>query len=106
MVTNEKNMMKKVQLYGMLLCLLATVACNRDEVEDIEFSVSIDNTATFKVNEPVTFLFDGNAEYITFYSGEAGNNYANIERTNVDIANLHLESTVKQQYTDAEYRNK
>lgn len=99
--------MKKVQLYGMLIAVLITTACNPDSVDEIKFDVRTDQaTATCKVGQPLTFLFDGNAQYITFFSGEPGNCYANIGRTHVDIASLQLKSTIKQQYTDREYRNK
>lgn len=99
--------MKKVHLYGMLFAVLMTTACNPDSVDEIKFDVRTDQaTATCRVGQPLTFLFDGNAQYITFFSGEPGNCYANIGRTNVDIASLQLKSTIKQQYTDREYRNK
>ena len=97
--------MKKILLYGMLLSLLGTTACNRDNVEELKFNVSIDKGLTCQAGQPVTFHLDGNAEYITFYSGEPGNNYANIQRTEANISSMQLACTIKQQYTDLEYRN-
>lgn len=99
--------MKKVQKYGMLLCLLVATACNRNDVENVKFQVNIENgTASLRAGEPVTFVFDGNAEYIAFFSGESGNCYANINRDSVGVASLKMATTIKQQYTDTEYRQK
>lgn len=81
--------------------------CSRDSVEDVEFDVRVKNDLNnIRVGEPVTFLFDGNAEYISFFSGENGNNYANITRDSVGVADLKIACTIKQQYTDKEYRMK
>jgi hypothetical protein len=99
--------MKNKLLYGILLGLLLITACNPDHVDEVEFDVHVKNEAiNCRVGEPVNFLFEGNAEYITFYSGEPGNCYANTLRTQVEMASLELECTIKQQYTDKEYRNK
>ena len=98
--------MKIVQLYGIILCLLVSIACNRDNVDDVKFNVSIDSPANIQAGKPVTFRFDGNADYITFFSGEPGNCYSNILRDSVTIASMQLECTIKQQYTDNEYRLK
>lgn len=99
--------MKKNLLYGILMAMLVITSCNRDEVDDVKFSVQVKKeVATCRIGEPITFLFKGNAEYITFYSGEPGNSYANIHRTAVDMASLQVETTIRQQYTDREYRNR
>ncbi len=98
--------MKIVQLYGIILCLLVSIACNRDNVDDVKFNVSIDSPANIQAGKPVTFRFEGNADYITFFSGEPGNCYSNILRDSVTIASMQLECTIKQQYTDNEYRLK
>jgi hypothetical protein len=109
MVINEKKKMKtmkKSPIYIMLMCLMAHTSCTRDHVDDVEFGVRIENENNLRVGTPVTFNFSGNAEYITFYSGEPGNNYANVHRNMVDIESMQLECTIKQQYTDKEYRLK
>ena len=89
------------------MTLFVLTGCNRDSVDDVKFDVRIKNDMTdIHVGESVTFLFDGNAEYISFFSGENGNNYANITRDSVELSDLQLGCTIKQQYTDKEYRLK
>lgn len=99
--------MKRIQYYMTMLTLTAglLMSCDRNGVDDIRFSVKVQNNATtVRAGEPVTFLFEGNAEYIAFFSGESGNNYANIDRDSVGISALGMGCTIKQQYTDTEYR--
>lgn len=101
--------MERIQYYIVALCigLLVLCGCDRDSVDEVEFDVSVKNDLNnIRVGQPVTFLFEGNAEYISFFSGENGNNYAHISRDSVGIADLQLACTVKQQYTDKEYRLK
>lgn len=91
----------------MALSIAVLSGCDRDGVDDVEFGVRIENDINqVRVGQPVTFLFDGNAEYISFFSGENGNNYAHITRDSIDITGLQLDCTIKQQYTDKEYRLK
>lgn len=71
--------MKKTMKYSLLplACLLLLAGCrkNYEEVEEVNFGVSL-RSATFKVGEPVRFDFSGNPDFISFYSGERGNDYA------------------------------
>lgn len=90
-----------------MAALLLLAGCDRDGVDDVEFDVEIQNRADdIRVGDEVTFLFSGNAQYIAFFSGENGNSYANIERDSVALSSLQMSCTVKQQYTDKEYRLK
>lgn len=67
-------MMKKIFLFPVLLLLLS--ACNKKEVAAPGFGVTTEkNVTTFKAGDEVNFLFSGNPDYITFYSGEAGHMY-------------------------------
>ena len=68
--------MKKTIKYLLLLATLGvlTTGC-RKNLDDVDFDVSLD-TETFKVGEPVRFHFTGNPDFIIFYSGEKGNDYA------------------------------
>lgn len=88
----------------LLLAILAT-ACDRDAVDDVEFDVTLKGTATISAGEDVTFLFDGNADYITFYSGCHENNYANRERTETELSSLKMTCNIRQQYNDKDYLN-
>ncbi|WP_298741145.1 DUF5017 domain-containing protein [uncultured Chitinophaga sp.] len=64
-----------------LFCLL--VSCRKLEVAAPNFDVSISGS-TFKVGDTVRFSFSGQADNITFYSGEPGFNYQYKDRTAAD----------------------
>lgn len=68
------TIMKKY--FTLLLAALAVTACDHDEIyEEIDFQVQLAPTNTYRVGEPVQFLFGGNADYLVFYSGETGHEY-------------------------------
>lgn len=62
-------------------------SCNKDIVpDDISFDVAVYNnamvsTTVFHVNDTVNFKFTSNPDNITFYSGEVGREYRNLNRT-------------------------
>ena len=50
---------------------------------------------------PVTFEFDGNPDYIAFYSGEKNDRYANRDRTTLpEVDSLGLSYSAKMQYAE------
>jgi hypothetical protein len=61
-------------------------SCQKEEVLAPKFDVSTEipfwsGKYSVKVNDPVKFLIDGNADFITFYSGESGKEYQYRDRT-------------------------
>lgn len=71
--------MKTINKYMLLAAVLLTslTAC-REQFEDVDavhFEVAAESVVC-KVGQPVHFLFEGNPDIITFYSGEVGNDYA------------------------------
>ncbi|WP_343702980.1 DUF5017 domain-containing protein [Chitinophaga sp.] len=63
--------------------MLTAASCRKDlafSEPDFEVSVAQDQ---YQVGDTVEFIFKGNPDYLTFFSGESGNNYANRERTSV-----------------------
>jgi hypothetical protein len=75
--------MKKLSpnpLYVLLLFTAIISSCYKDKVTVPDFDVNIADTA-LKVGQPITFIFSGNPDYLTFYSGETGHIYANRNRT-------------------------
>ena len=52
----------------------------QDSIEVPDFYVS-SSAFTYRVSDTVNFFFKGNPDVIAFYSGEAGNNYDNRDRT-------------------------
>lgn len=79
-VNPYKRTMKKI-VYLSLLALIALAACNKKEVYPLHFDVASAKTS-YAVGDTVSFLFSGNPDMITFYSGETGSRYAN--RKDVD----------------------
>lgn len=99
--------MKYIQLYIALILTGLFTGCDRDSVEDIQFGIAIQNDMNnIYAGDEVTFGFEGNPGYIVFYSGDTDNNYANKDRTEVALKSLGMSCSIKQQYTDLEYRNK
>ena len=81
---------------------LFLVSCDKELKEDTQLNVSVatDNnvsfdgkTVTVKAGTPVTFNFDGDPDFITFFSGEIGSEYRYKDRTEMkpeDIVNCSL----------------
>jgi len=85
--------------YFILAFSLILISCDKDimlEVEVPEFEVSVDS-AVFKVGDEVTFHFNGDPQFITFYSGEVYNDYQFREERVITIdstKNFYFESAV------------
>lgn len=61
---------------GILLLILISSSCKKFNLESPDLDITIPKT-TFAINEPITFTFNGNADVITFFSGEMGKEYKN-----------------------------
>lgn len=102
-------MKRTIQTYSTwtmltMALLWMTTACSRDSVDELRFQVTTEgNVSLIKCNESVTFLFEGDPDYITFFAGDAGNNYANRYRTEAELSQLTMECSVRQQYNDTHY---
>jgi len=56
----------------ILLSVFSLISCNHDlDVSTPNFEISVQNT-NIKVGDTVVFNFTGEADYLTFYSGETG----------------------------------
>lgn len=82
---------------GVIIC-----GCS-DSVAPVDFSVSIPSGNEVSHGQPVKFVFYGNPDYITFYSGEPGCDYEASDRLEAEISSLELGCTIRQQYNDAQY---
>lgn len=66
----------KSSIYSLLLGALLLASCDKfEEAQAPEFEVSTPAT-TYKVGQPVTFRFTGQADMVSFYSGQPLNDYA------------------------------
>lgn len=89
-------------LAAALGLVLAGSSCEHKEIyEPLEFSARLDPANTYRVGEPVTFNFEGNADYITVWNGDLGHEYRYRERTSVPmdyVESATLQIRLRQQY--------
>lgn len=72
--------MKRFPFLIAALALIGFSSCSKKlSIEPLSFNVTTSST-TYRVGDTVKFNFSGNADFISFYSGEPGNNYANSSR--------------------------
>lgn len=69
--------MKRIFTY---IVLLSFVACRKDTVETPDFDVQVADSPMV-AGQPVRFVFSGNPNFISFYSGETGRQYEHSDRT-------------------------
>lgn len=81
--------MKKILYSSIALAFLALSSCQKDEPGAPSFDVVAERTEV-GINDSLTFRFRGDADVITFYSGELGKEYRFRDRTNVDDLKLQL----------------
>ena len=103
--------MRHTYLYiAALSVALMTTGCEGEFDKEAALSVTaeqtdnvstVGDTIVVKAGEPVNFLFSGDPDFITFYSGEAGSKYIYRDRTEVaaeDIESSTLSFKVWYQY--------
>lgn len=80
--------MKYIYNYIAVFCLFTTlIACSNPLKDKVSFDVNVDKNhlsdgeIVVKTGETLQFNFDGNPDFITFYSGEPGAEYAKREQT-------------------------
>lgn len=93
---------------GMLSLILLLIGCDRNSVDNVVFGLRLQNDInTIYTDEFVTFEFEGNPDYLSFFSGEYGSKYANSNRTKLELDSLGVSYTARQNYSDpADYSNK
>lgn len=69
--------MKKLLI---IACCIALFSCTKMKVDEPAFEVTVDKT-TVQKGEEVVFHFTGNPDNIVFYSGKAGANYSQRNRS-------------------------
>lgn len=94
--------MKHTLIFSLVSAGAMLSACN-DAVDPVDFLVAVPGGPTVEAGEPVSFTFTGNPDYITFFSGEEGSDYAASDRYEAEVSELHLSCDMRQQYNDKEY---
>jgi hypothetical protein len=75
--------MKHIRVILGVAALIAFASCSKKlSISPLSFTVTTSAT-TYHVGDTVLFIFSGNADNISFYSGEPGTNYANRNRVSL-----------------------
>jgi len=94
MVKNIKNnmiMKPACQSFLFIAFLITLGSCQKDEgvPEITDFNVNTEYTE-YKVREKVVFNINGNADFISFYSGEIGKDYAHKDGRRIKIDSIKM----------------
>jgi hypothetical protein len=77
----------------ILLSVFSLISCNHDlDVSTPNFEISVQNT-NINVGDTVVFNFQGDADYVTFYSGEFGHQYQYRDRISLTGGSSILQFT-------------
>ena len=79
-----------------ILSLFALISCEDELKESVSLDVTVaaegltrdKDTIIVKKSTPVTFYLTGNPNFISFYSGEVGYEYKNINRTELSVEDI------------------
>lgn len=76
--------MKHIRLIITFAALGALASCSKElKIDPVSFGVTTP-AKTYSVGDTVHFDFTGNAEFISFFSGEPGHDYTYRDRTSID----------------------
>lgn len=88
--------MKRIY-YLLTLTVMGLSSCVKEEIDPPTFEVSTAATS-YKVGEAVKFDIKGNADIVTFWSGEDGFNYDNKERTVLTGGKIEMSFTSRVEF--------
>lgn len=104
----KQKIMKKIKFIVPILSVFILIGCENPLKEDVLFNVTpkvdgktvASETVNVSAGTPVIFNFSGNADFITFYSGETGHEYAKKDLFQIPMEQVSssLEFDVKPQY--------
>lgn len=100
-------MVKAFSQAAAALCaaVLLFVGCDQSDISaPVVFDATLDPSNVYEVGQPIRFNFTGNAENITFFSGEVGHQYRFKDRYEVpveDVISARLVMNVLVQYSYA-----
>ena len=93
-------MKKKIYIMAFAAAMsLSLASCQQQDISlPVDFDVTLDGDNVYRPGDIVRFRFTGDADYITFYSGEVGHEYDNRNRTSIpfeDINDLSLDIKIQ-----------
>ena len=75
-------MRKNIYISAFASILLSLTSCQQQNISlPVDFDVMLDGDNVYRPGEIVRFRFSGDADYITFFSGEVGHEYDKRDRT-------------------------
>jgi hypothetical protein len=80
----QNHLIKLVLLFALFIG-----GCKKNEVVQPTFDAAVQKT-TFKVGEQIPFTLAGNPDFVTFYSGEFGNDHAFADGRTLDIKSFSV----------------
>jgi hypothetical protein len=83
-----------------LLIIIALPSCTEDKLRNVSFDVDIISTS-YNVGDTVKFNISGDPDLITFYSGEHGKCYENIDRTEATGTPILQFTTLRENGTES-----
>ena len=78
--------------------------CEHNLTTDTDFSVTVDESNSYRAGEPVRFNFEGEVDNIVFYSGEQGHEYIHKDRYDVpmdEVDSVALSLDIQARYGSA-----
>lgn len=94
-------MKKTKSLLFFAAAVLLAASCKQELLFDASCQVTLDESNTYRAGEPVIFNFEGNADAVTFFSGENGHQYIYKDRLTVpfeDITALTMTGRIQPRY--------
>ncbi|MGN0189126.1 MAG: DUF5017 domain-containing protein [Candidatus Cryptobacteroides sp.] len=77
--------MNKSVIY-VFAALAVLASCQQQNISlPVDFNVTLDEDNVYRPGEIVRFRFEGDADYITFFSGEPGHEFVNRDRTSIPM---------------------
>ena len=88
-------MKRNIYILAFASLALSLASCQQQNISlPVDFDVRLDGDNVYRPGEIVRFRFSGDADYITFFSGETGHEFDKRERTSIpmdEIKNLSLD---------------
>ncbi len=69
----------------MFSVLAALCGCQHDIAREVDYNITLSQDNTYVAGDPVVFNMTGEVDNLLFYSGEAGSNYADRNRTELPM---------------------
>ena len=82
-------MRKNIYISAFVAMTALLVSCQQQNISlPVDFDVRLDGDNVYRPGEIVRFRFDGDADYITFYSGEVGHEFDKKDRTSIPVEDI------------------